>query len=69
MCGRLSISCADVTLSNGALDGKGESPIMEWKLEVVTIPVSDLDRSRDFYAEKVGFNIDIDHTVNDFRFL
>lgn len=42
---------------------------MEWKLEVVTIPVSDLDRSRDFYAEKVGFNIDIDHTVNDFRFL
>jgi len=42
---------------------------MEWKLEVVTIPVSDLDRSRDFYAEKVGFNVDIDHTVNDFRFL
>jgi catechol 2,3-dioxygenase-like lactoylglutathione lyase family enzyme len=42
---------------------------MEWKLEVVTIPVSDLDRARDFYAEKVGFNVDIDDTVNDFRFL
>ena len=42
---------------------------MEWKLEVVTIPVSDLDRSRDFYAEKVGFTVDIDHTANGFRFL
>jgi catechol 2,3-dioxygenase-like lactoylglutathione lyase family enzyme len=43
---------------------------MEWKLEVVTVPVSDLDRARDFYAEKVGFNIDIDHQVSDdVRFL
>jgi catechol 2,3-dioxygenase-like lactoylglutathione lyase family enzyme len=42
---------------------------MKWKLEVVTIPVSDLDRSRDFYAEKAGFNVDIDNTVNNFRFL
>jgi catechol 2,3-dioxygenase-like lactoylglutathione lyase family enzyme len=42
---------------------------MEWKLEVVTIPVSDLDRARDFYAGKVGFNVDIDETIDDFRFL
>jgi catechol 2,3-dioxygenase-like lactoylglutathione lyase family enzyme len=42
---------------------------MEWKLEVVTIPVSDLDRAKNFYAEKIGFNVDIDHTANDFRFL
>jgi catechol 2,3-dioxygenase-like lactoylglutathione lyase family enzyme len=43
---------------------------MDWKLEVVTIPVSDLDRSRDFYAEKIGFNIDIDQKVSDdLRFL
>jgi catechol 2,3-dioxygenase-like lactoylglutathione lyase family enzyme len=42
---------------------------MRWKLEVVTIPVTDLDRARDFYAVKVGFNVDIDDTVNDFRFL
>ena len=42
---------------------------MEWKLEVVTIPVSDLERAKDFYAEKVGFNVDIDQTVDDFRFL
>lgn len=38
---------------------------MDWKLEVVTLPVSDLDRARDFYAEKVGFNIDIDHEVSE----
>jgi catechol 2,3-dioxygenase-like lactoylglutathione lyase family enzyme len=49
-------------------DSKGMA-IVEWKLEVVTIPVSDLDRAKDFYAEKIGFNVDIDHTANDFRFL
>lgn len=38
---------------------------MDWKLEVVTIPVSDVDRARDFYAEKVGFNVDIDHRIGD----
>lgn len=43
---------------------------MEWKLEVVTVPVSDLDRARDFYAEKIGFNVDIDEQVSDdIRFL
>jgi catechol 2,3-dioxygenase-like lactoylglutathione lyase family enzyme len=42
---------------------------MEWKLEVVTLPVSDLDGARDFYAGKAGFNVDIDDTVGDFRFL
>jgi catechol 2,3-dioxygenase-like lactoylglutathione lyase family enzyme len=42
---------------------------VKWKLEVVTLPVSDLDRARDFYADKLGFNVDIDDTVNDFRFL
>jgi catechol 2,3-dioxygenase-like lactoylglutathione lyase family enzyme len=38
---------------------------MDWKLEVVTIPVSDIDRARDFYAEKVGFAVDIDHRISD----
>ena len=36
---------------------------MDWKLEVVTIPVSDMDRARTFYAEQTGFNVDIDHQV------
>ena len=38
---------------------------MEMKLELVAIPVSDVDRARDFYKDKVGFNLDHDHTVND----
>ena len=38
---------------------------MEWKIEVVTIPVSDIDRAKDFYAEKVGFNLDIDYRISD----
>jgi catechol 2,3-dioxygenase-like lactoylglutathione lyase family enzyme len=42
---------------------------MEWKLEVVTIPVTDLDRAKDFYAEELGFHVDIDRSVDDFRFL
>lgn len=38
---------------------------MDWKIEVVTVPVSDLDRAIDFYAGKVGFGVDIDFKVSD----
>lgn len=38
---------------------------MDWKIEVVTIPVSDFDRAIDFYAQKLGFAVDIDHRVSD----
>jgi predicted enzyme related to lactoylglutathione lyase len=38
---------------------------MQWKLELVAIPVSDVDRAKDFYTEKVGFNADHDHRVGD----
>jgi catechol 2,3-dioxygenase-like lactoylglutathione lyase family enzyme len=38
---------------------------MDWKIEVVTIPVSDIDRAIEFYAEKLGFNVDIDFRVSD----
>jgi catechol 2,3-dioxygenase-like lactoylglutathione lyase family enzyme len=38
---------------------------MDWKIEVVTVPVSDIDRARDFYAEQVGFEVDIDFRVSD----
>jgi catechol 2,3-dioxygenase-like lactoylglutathione lyase family enzyme len=38
---------------------------VDWKLEVVTIPVADLDRAKAFYVDKLGFNSDIDHTVSD----
>jgi predicted enzyme related to lactoylglutathione lyase len=38
---------------------------MDWKLELVAIPVSDVDRAKAFYAEQVGFNADHDHTVSE----
>jgi catechol 2,3-dioxygenase-like lactoylglutathione lyase family enzyme len=38
---------------------------MDWRLELVAIPVSDVDRAKSFYTEKVGFNEDHDHTVSD----
>ena len=33
---------------------------MDWKLEVVVIPVSDVDRAKDFYVGKLGFRLDAD---------
>jgi predicted enzyme related to lactoylglutathione lyase len=38
---------------------------MDWKLELVAIPVSDVDRAKAFYVEQVGFNADHDHRVSD----
>ncbi len=43
---------------------------MDFKLELVTVPVSDVDRAKAFYTEKAGFNADHDHTVSeDLRFV
>jgi catechol 2,3-dioxygenase-like lactoylglutathione lyase family enzyme len=38
---------------------------MEWKLEVVVVPVSDVDRAKAFYADKVGFVVDVDQQMGD----
>lgn len=38
---------------------------MDWTLEVVVVPVSDLDRSKRFYAEQLGFTVDHDTTFNE----
>jgi predicted enzyme related to lactoylglutathione lyase len=38
---------------------------MDYKLELVLIPVSDVDRAKTFYTEKVGFNLDVDHRAGD----
>lgn len=38
---------------------------MDWKLEVVVVPVSDVDRAREFYADKLGFTVDTDHRAGD----
>ena len=38
---------------------------IDWKLELINVPVSDVDRAKAFYVEKVGFNDDEDHQVSD----
>ena len=38
---------------------------MDWKLELVFLPVSDPDRSIAFYRDRIGFHLDQDHTVRD----
>ncbi len=38
---------------------------MDLKLELVLVPVSDVDRARTFYTEKAGFNLDVDHRASD----
>lgn len=38
---------------------------MDFKLELVVVPVSDVDRAKDFYVEKAGFTLDVDHRAGD----
>lgn len=41
---------------------------MDWKLELVVVPVSDVDRAKEFYAGRVGFTVLVDHRAGpDFR--
>jgi catechol 2,3-dioxygenase-like lactoylglutathione lyase family enzyme len=41
---------------------------MDWKLELVVVPVSDVDRAKAFYIEKAGFDLLVDHSAGeDFR--
>jgi predicted enzyme related to lactoylglutathione lyase len=38
---------------------------VDWKLELVQVPVTDVDRAKAFYTEKVGFTADHDHTLGE----
>jgi predicted enzyme related to lactoylglutathione lyase len=38
---------------------------VDWKLELVNVPVSDVDRAKAFYVDQVGFDADHDHQVSD----
>ena len=41
---------------------------MDFKLELVIVPVTDVDRAKDFYLERAGFRLDVDHRAGeDFR--
>ena len=38
---------------------------MDWKLELVVVPVSDVERAKKFYVDQLGFHADHDHVVGD----
>ena len=38
---------------------------MDYKLELIAVPVSDVDRAKAFYVDQAGFNADHDHAVNE----
>lgn len=38
---------------------------MDWKLELVIVPVTDVDRAKKFYTEQLGFHEDVDHSAGD----
>lgn len=38
---------------------------MDWKLELVLLPVADVDRAKAFYIDQAGFNLDVDHRAGD----
>jgi catechol 2,3-dioxygenase-like lactoylglutathione lyase family enzyme len=44
---------------------QGGAHIVDMKLELVAVPVTDVDRAIGFYVDKVGFNLDHDHRVRD----
>src|SRR6478609_4529850 len=53
-----------VTWSANGADRQGGRN-MDWKLELVALPVADVDRAVAFYRDQLGWNLDHDHTVSD----
>jgi catechol 2,3-dioxygenase-like lactoylglutathione lyase family enzyme len=55
------------TVGNPA-DPETEAHIVNWTLELIVVPVADVDRAKAFYADQVGFIVDVDHSAGeDFR--
>jgi catechol 2,3-dioxygenase-like lactoylglutathione lyase family enzyme len=48
-----------------ALNKREGDESMDWKLEVVVLPATDVDRSKQFYSEKLGFNVDVDTKIGE----
>jgi predicted enzyme related to lactoylglutathione lyase len=40
---------------------------VDWKFQLVVVPVSDVDRAKAFYTDRAGFGLDVDHQAGDFR--
>jgi catechol 2,3-dioxygenase-like lactoylglutathione lyase family enzyme len=62
------VAFADVAVGDSEV-GVVPSPggLMDWRLEVIVLPVSDVDRALAFYRDVIGFRLDVDHRDGDFR--
>jgi len=40
---------------------------MDWKLELIVVPVADVERAKTFYLDRAGFELHVDHQEGDFR--
>ena len=58
---------AEQTVAPRAARDCGSVLAVDMKLELVLIPVADVDRAKAFYSEKVGFNVDLDRRMGDLR--
>jgi catechol 2,3-dioxygenase-like lactoylglutathione lyase family enzyme len=38
---------------------------MDWTLELIVVPVADIDRAKEFYVEKAGFDVQVDHRAGE----
>jgi predicted enzyme related to lactoylglutathione lyase len=47
------------------MDNDYEGNVMDWKIELLVIPVTDVDRAKAFYADKIGFHVDTDQAIGD----
>jgi catechol 2,3-dioxygenase-like lactoylglutathione lyase family enzyme len=57
---------ASLTACAAEVEARSEGDrIVDWKLEVVILPVSDVDRAKAFYTEQLGFNLDVDHRAGE----
>jgi catechol 2,3-dioxygenase-like lactoylglutathione lyase family enzyme len=52
-------------MADSVSDTNDEGTIMDWKLELVILPVSDVDKAKAFYVDQVGFVADHDVTVSE----
>jgi predicted enzyme related to lactoylglutathione lyase len=61
----MTLLVAKILQDKESTDRSDEMSKVEMRLELIAVPVSDVDRAKAFYVDQVGFNPDHDHTVSD----
>lgn len=59
------VELREMAPTSGRHTGREGEPMMQWTLEVVVVPVADVDRAKAFYADQVGFTVDHDTVMGE----